>query len=61
MLCTVQRLNTILDTVLQAVSLSVGQCDTVWSLDRGGSLHQLSVTDLAPRDPGEEEDWTMVQ
>jgi len=45
----------------QAVSLSVGQCDTVWSLDRAGSLHQLSVTDLAPRDPGEEEDWTMVQ
>jgi len=45
----------------QAVSLSVGQCDTVWSLDRAGSLHQLSVTDLVSRDPGGEEDWTMVQ
>ena len=57
----VYRLEDIIIAVLQAVSLSVGQCDTVWSLDRAGSLHQLSVTDLVSRDPGGEEDWTMVQ
>jgi hypothetical protein len=44
----------------QAVSLSVGQCDTVWAVDKAGSLHQLAVTDLADMQRGEE-DWTMVE
>eukprot|EP00090_Calanus_glacialis_P016034 TRINITY_DN25151_c0_g1_i1.p1 TRINITY_DN25151_c0_g1~~TRINITY_DN25151_c0_g1_i1.p1 ORF type:complete len:1282 (+),score=279.61 TRINITY_DN25151_c0_g1_i1:471-4316(+) len=47
----------------QGVSLSVGQSDTVWALDRSGSLHQLTVTDLDCREKGVEGDgdWTMIE
>ena len=48
----------------QATAVTVGQCDTVWAVDRAGHLQQLSVTEIGAAGGGggaEDEDWTMIQ
>ena len=42
-------------------AVTCGQCDTVWSVDISGALHQLSLTDIGPSDNINDEDWTMLQ
>jgi len=54
----------------QAVALSVGLCDSAWSLDRSGMLHQLATRRLVLRGGGDVErldstdsigdDWAVV-
>ena len=51
----------------QATAVTVGQCDTVWAVDRAGHLQQLSVTEIGATggDDGtggaENDDWTLIQ
>ena len=49
--------------VFKAISLSVGQSDTAWAMDRTGHLHQLALTDLEMKNTSdcEGEDWTMIE
>ena len=51
----------------QATAVTVGQCDTVWAVDRAGHLQQLSVTEIGVTGLGdgtggaENDDWTLIQ
>ena len=56
------------DSDSRAVDLSVGQCDTVWTVGQGGDIRQLEVreTQVSPSlytdlSLTEDTDWTIIQ
>ena len=56
------------DSDTRAVDLSVGQCDSVWSLDQAGIISQLEVRETEVSPPldtdlslTEDTDWTIIQ